>query len=148
MIFFVVLGALFGMRGLLSLLVGGAAVALDPSMAALYSNRAACHLKLNDPHACAQDCSKALSLLMPPCEANAAARLKAFCRRGAALAQVQDFESGVLCCVVRGTIVSPPFSTAAIADYVSALKIEPDNDKLKADLQHLTAQHMEAMSSS
>eukprot|EP00050_Salpingoeca_kvevrii_P001572 m.173266 g.173266 ORF g.173266 m.173266 type:complete len:130 (+) comp10406_c0_seq20:991-1380(+) len=129
MIFFVVLGALFGMRGLLSLLVGGAAVALDPSMAALYSNRAACHLKLNDPHACAQDCSKALSLLMPPCEANAAARLKAFCRRGAALAQVQDFES-------------------AIADYVSALKIEPDNDKLKADLQHLTAQHMEAMSSS
>eukprot|EP00050_Salpingoeca_kvevrii_P001570 m.173196 g.173196 ORF g.173196 m.173196 type:complete len:75 (+) comp10406_c0_seq10:991-1215(+) len=58
MIFFVVLGALFGMRGLLSLLVGGAAVALDPSMAALYSNRAACHLKLNDPHACAQDCSK------------------------------------------------------------------------------------------
>ena len=99
-------------------------MALDENNAGLYANRAACHFKLGDPGACAADCNKvdataffctpptaalsacltprlpcsfsqALSLLMPPCAANALQRLKLHVRRGAALEAIDDFESGV-----------------------------------------------------
>eukprot|EP00052_Salpingoeca_macrocollata_P026289 m.243579 g.243579 ORF g.243579 m.243579 type:complete len:373 (-) comp22550_c1_seq1:41-1159(-) len=94
------------------------AVTLDANMAAAYSNRAACHLKLLDPQACAADASKALSLLLPPCEENAQSRLRAFCRRGAALAQLEDYQS-------------------AISDYIEALKIAPQSESIRADIETL-----------
>ena len=48
---------------------------MDPKMAVLYSNRAACHLRVNDFYAAASDCSKALILLTPPVDENKRSRL-------------------------------------------------------------------------
>mmetsp|Transcript_823 Transcript_823/g.2413 ORF Transcript_823/g.2413 Transcript_823/m.2413 type:complete len:345 (-) Transcript_823:1626-2660(-) len=95
-----------------------AGVTLDSRMPALFSNRAACHLKLDDYYAACNDCSKALSLLTPPVEANRKSRLIAFTRRSAALAGVGDYES-------------------AISDVRSALELDPDNEELKANLVEL-----------
>ena len=47
---------------------------------ALYSNRAACHLKLGNFDQVIDDASKALKLFDPPVPANAAARAKAMMR--------------------------------------------------------------------
>eukprot|EP00048_Salpingoeca_helianthica_P018680 m.242785 g.242785 ORF g.242785 m.242785 type:complete len:366 (-) comp26220_c0_seq1:223-1320(-) len=91
------------------------AVTIDPSCAPAYSNRGACHLRRADPQACAADCSKALSLLQPPCAANAKSRLLALVRRASALAQVDDHE-------------------AAASDYRGALELDPTNEELR---QHL-----------
>jgi tetratricopeptide (TPR) repeat protein len=90
------------------------AVTLDPKMAPLYSNRAACHLKMGDFHGCAMDCSQAITLLVPPVESNRKSRLIAYSRRAAALSQLEDFEH-------------------AIADIQQALALDPNNASLLAD---------------
>eukprot|EP00041_Stephanoeca_diplocostata_P017905 m.369591 g.369591 ORF g.369591 m.369591 type:complete len:373 (+) comp20853_c0_seq3:282-1400(+) len=95
-----------------------AGVHLDPNMAALYSNRAACHLKLKDWHAAANDASKALSILTPPVDANKRSRLIALSRRAAALVGVEDTKSALL-------------------DLTQALSLDPSNVGIQADIARL-----------
>eukprot|EP00035_Acanthoeca_spectabilis_P023904 m.451469 g.451469 ORF g.451469 m.451469 type:complete len:382 (+) comp20161_c0_seq1:29-1174(+) len=101
-----------------------AGITLNSRMAPLFSNRAACHLKLDDFYAAANDCSKALSLLTPPVEENRKSRLIAFSRRSAALAGIGDFES-------------------AISDVRSALELDPNNEALRADLIELNKKRVQ-----
>ncbi|CAI5665907.1 unnamed protein product [Oreochromis niloticus] len=52
---------------------------------------AACHLKLRNFHKAIEDSSQALDLLTPPVPANAAARVRAFVRRGSAFCELQAY---------------------------------------------------------
>ncbi|XP_062861079.1 dynein assembly factor 4, axonemal [Trichomycterus rosablanca] len=94
------------------------AIKLNRQIPALFSNRAACHLKLRNLHKAIEDSSKALELLTPAVSANAAARMKAHVRRGTAFCQLE------LC--VEG-----------LQDYQAALKIDPQNQALQADAQKI-----------
>jgi dyslexia susceptibility 1 candidate gene 1 protein len=94
------------------------AIRLDCKMPALYSNRAACHLKMNNLFKCIEDCSKALELLTPPVPQNAASRARVHVRRGTALCQLELYAEG-------------------LQDYEAALKLEPDNDEVRTDAQKI-----------
>ncbi|KAF7643568.1 hypothetical protein LDENG_00237200 [Lucifuga dentata] len=94
------------------------AIRLNRRIPALYSNRAACHLKLRNLHKAVEDSSQALDLLMPAVSANASARVRAHIRRGSAFCQLQLYAEG-------------------LQDYQAALKIEPDNEALQADTQKI-----------
>ncbi|EDO29978.1 predicted protein [Nematostella vectensis] len=97
-----------------------AALLLDGSMPALYSNRAACHLHMKQYKECAQDCTSALELLTPPVPANAVSRCKAYVRRGTAAYHSEEY-------------------VEALKDYESALKIDPNNESLRADADRIRA---------
>ncbi|KAK7482622.1 hypothetical protein BaRGS_00026121, partial [Batillaria attramentaria] len=88
------------------------ALRLNPKMPSLYSNRAACHLKLRNLFKCIEDCSKAMDLLTPAVPQNAASRLKALVRRGTAFCELEMYIEG-------------------LQDYEAALKIDPNNEQLK-----------------
>ncbi|TKS74005.1 Dynein assembly factor 4, axonemal [Collichthys lucidus] len=94
------------------------AIRLSRKIPALYSNRAACHLKLRNLHKAIEDSSQALDLLTPPVAANAAARARASVRRGSAFCQLQLYAEG-------------------LQDYQAALKIDPSNEALQADTQRI-----------
>ncbi|XP_017297249.1 dynein assembly factor 4, axonemal [Kryptolebias marmoratus] len=94
------------------------ALRLNRKIPALYSNRAACHLKLKNLHKAIEDCSQALDLLSPAVDANAAARLRASVRRGSAFCQLQLYAEG-------------------LQDYEAALKIDPHNEALQEDAQRI-----------
>ncbi|CAN9498634.1 unnamed protein product [Ophioblennius macclurei] len=94
------------------------AIRLNAKMPALYSNRAACHLKLRNLHKAVEDASQALQLLTPPVAANAAARARASVRRGTAFCQLQLYAEG-------------------LEDFQAALKIDPDNGGLQRDVQKI-----------
>ncbi|XP_029290227.1 dynein axonemal assembly factor 4 [Cottoperca gobio] len=94
------------------------AIRLNRQIPALYSNRAACHLKLNNVHKAIEDSSQALALLTPPVVVNAAARARANVRRGSAFCQLQLYAEG-------------------LQDYQAALKIDPCNEALQADIQKI-----------
>nr|CAG5865214.1 unnamed protein product [Menidia menidia] len=96
------------------------ALRLNPQLPALFSNRAACHLKLRNLHKAIQDASKALELLTPAVPANAAARARAAVRRGSAFCELQLYAEGLL-------------------DYEAALRIDPQNEALRADAQRIRA---------
>ncbi|XP_032435006.1 dynein axonemal assembly factor 4 isoform X1 [Xiphophorus hellerii] len=91
-------------------------IRLNRKLPALYSNRAACHLKLRNLHKAVEDSSKALDLLTPAVSANAAARVRARVRRGSAFCQLELYAEG-------------------LQDYEAALKIEPHNEALQRDAQ-------------
>ncbi|KAI0231567.1 Dynein assembly factor 4, axonemal [Lamellibrachia satsuma] len=86
----------------------------------IYSNRAACHLKMENHMKCIEDSSKALELLKPPVPQNAASRCKAHVRRGTSLAQLELYVEG-------------------LQDYEAALKIDPTNDQLLTDANRIRA---------
>lgn len=94
------------------------ALRLNPKMPSLYSNRAACHLKLRNLFKCIEDCSKAMDLLSPPVPQNAASRLKALVRRGTAFCQLEMYVEG-------------------LQDYEAALKTDPNNQQLKEDAEKM-----------
>ncbi|XP_072551181.1 dynein axonemal assembly factor 4 [Salminus brasiliensis] len=90
------------------------AIKLNRRIPALFSNRAACHLKLRNLHKAIEDSSQALELLTPAVADNAAARLKAHVRRGTAFCELELYVEG-------------------LQDYQAALKIDPNNQALQAD---------------
>ncbi|KAJ0029544.1 hypothetical protein NQD34_004541 [Periophthalmus magnuspinnatus] len=94
------------------------AIRLNRKVPALFSNRAACHLKLKNLHKAIEDSSEALELLTPAVPANAAARARAYVRRGTAFCQLQLYTEG-------------------LQEYQAALKIDPENAKLQADTQRI-----------
>ncbi|XP_012722946.2 dynein assembly factor 4, axonemal [Fundulus heteroclitus] len=89
-------------------------IRLNRQIPALYSNRAACQLKLRNLHKAIEDSSKALDLLTPAVPANAAARVRASVRRGSAFCQLQLYAEG-------------------LQDYEAALQIDPHNEALRED---------------
>ncbi|KAK2181230.1 hypothetical protein NP493_405g02012 [Ridgeia piscesae] len=96
------------------------AIRLNCRMPSIYSNRAACHLKMGNHMKCIEDSSKALDILKPPVPQNAASRCKAHVRRGTSLVQLELYVEG-------------------LQDYESALKIDPANDQLLTDANRIRA---------
>ncbi|XP_073443119.1 dynein axonemal assembly factor 4 isoform X2 [Dendrobates tinctorius] len=94
------------------------AIRLNSKMPSLYLNRSACHLKLRNLHKTIEDASKALELLSPPVPDNAAARLKAYVRRGAAFCELELYVEG-------------------LQDYEAAIKIDPTNINVKSDAEKI-----------
>ncbi|XP_029646563.1 dynein assembly factor 4, axonemal-like isoform X1 [Octopus sinensis] len=94
------------------------AIQLDYKMPALYSNRAACHLKVKNYMKCIEDSSKALDLLLPPVPQNASSRCRAFVRRGTAFCKLELFVEG-------------------LQDYEAALKLDPSNEQLIKDAEEI-----------
>ncbi|XP_066446065.1 dynein axonemal assembly factor 4 [Eleutherodactylus coqui] len=94
------------------------AIRLNDKMPILYLNRSACHLKLRNLHKTIEDTSKALELLTPPVPDNAAARLKAYVRRGTAFCELELYVEG-------------------LQDYEAALKIDPTNITVKSDAEKI-----------
>ncbi|KAL7879210.1 hypothetical protein AOLI_G00101840 [Acnodon oligacanthus] len=90
------------------------AIKLNRRIPSLFSNRAACHLKLRNLHKAIEDSSQALELLTPAVADNAAARLRAHVRRGTAFCELELYIEG-------------------LQDYQAALKIDPNNQALQAD---------------
>ncbi|KAL5004069.1 hypothetical protein ScPMuIL_017525 [Solemya velum] len=90
------------------------AIRVSPKMPSLYSNRAACHLKLRNFFKSIEDSSKALELLDPPVPQNLASRCKAMIRRGTAFCQLELYVEG-------------------LQDYEAALKLDPSNAQVKED---------------
>ncbi|TTD92245.1 Protogenin A [Bagarius yarrelli] len=93
-------------------------IKLNRRIPALFSNRAACHLKLRNLHKAIEDSSQALELLTPAVPDNAAARVKAHVRRGTAFCQLELYVEG-------------------LQDYQAALRIEPHNQTLQADTEKI-----------
>ncbi|GFN83463.1 dyslexia susceptibility 1 candidate gene 1 protein homolog [Plakobranchus ocellatus] len=94
------------------------AIRMTPKLPSLYSNRAACHLKLRNFFKCIEDCSKAMDLLFPAVPQNASSRCKALVRRGTAFCQLELYVEG-------------------LRDYEAALQIDPNNKALAADAERM-----------
>lgn len=94
------------------------AIRLFPKVAALYSNRAACHYKVRNLFKCIEDCTRALDLLTPPVDLNAVSRLKAHIRRGSAFCDLELYAEGLL-------------------DYEAAIRIQPANQEILNDAENI-----------
>ncbi|CAF3440568.1 unnamed protein product [Rotaria sp. Silwood1] len=94
------------------------AIRVFPKMAILYLNRGACHFQVRNMMKCVEDCSRALELLDPPVPDNLIQRIKAHVRRGTAFCELELYAEGLL-------------------DYEAALKLSPDDEKIKEDAQRI-----------
>ncbi|XP_023216851.1 dynein assembly factor 4, axonemal-like [Centruroides sculpturatus] len=94
------------------------AIKLCPNLASLYSNRAACHLQIQNLHKAIEDTSRALELLTPAVQENSSTRLKCHIRRGTAFCKMEMYAEG-------------------LQDYEEALKIDPNNRELLEDAKKI-----------
>ncbi|XP_055585701.1 dynein axonemal assembly factor 4-like [Uranotaenia lowii] len=81
----------------------------------LYLNRSAAHLAMENYQRCAEDCSAALELLVPPIEANRKARTTCLARRGAALVKMGYIRQG-------------------FEELSAACKLDPLNENLRREM--------------
>ena len=84
--------------------------------APFFNNRGAVNLKIGNFHATLTDCSTALDLLDPPCEANASHRAKAHLRRAKALEALD-------------------LGDKALGEYEAAARALPDNESVQDELK-------------
>lgn len=96
------------------------AISLNDCLPHLFSNRAACYLVTGNHERCIADCSRALELFFPVVPSNYMQRAKAFARRGTAYANLAQLD-------------------LALQDYGAAVKLAPDDGKLKDDFEKLKA---------
>ena len=94
------------------------AIQLNGNLPSLYSNRAACYLKMGNNDKCIVDCCRALELYYPVVPSNYVSRTKVFVRRGTAYA-------------------NNGFIELALQDYDAALKLSPNNEMIKHDYEKL-----------
>ncbi|XP_035777888.1 dynein assembly factor 4, axonemal-like [Anopheles albimanus] len=71
-----------------------AGIRLTKDYYALYLNRSAAHIALENYQRCAEDCTRALELLVPAVETNRMARVACLARRGAALVKLGFLQQG------------------------------------------------------
>ena len=93
--------------------------------APFFNNRGAVNLKIGNYHATLSDCSAALDLLHPPCDANAAQRAKAHLRRAKALDALD-------------------LPDKAMGEYEAAAKALPDNESVQNELECARQQQKQA----
>lgn len=93
---------------------------LNPHLPQLFSNRAACFLAIGEDDKCVSDCTRALELFYPVVPSNYTSRAKVFVRRGTAYANVGELG-------------------LAQQDFNAALKLSPDDEKLKEDYAKIKA---------
>lgn len=94
------------------------AVELNTTLPSVYANRALCLLKMARFQECIDDCTKAISLLVPVIDANRRQRANVFARRGAANMELELYE-------------------AAVGDYKMAGDLCPEMESLKLDREKL-----------
>ncbi|CAO1377202.1 unnamed protein product [Diamesa serratosioi] len=82
----------------------------------LFLNRSAAHFAIENFQRSAEDCSKALELLNPPCDANLKPRIQALTRRGASLCRLG-------------------FLRQAYDEFVAAIKLDPKDERLRYDAE-------------
>lgn len=87
----------------------------------LYLNRSAAHMAIGNYKRCVEDCSAAYELLTPAVDLNKAARLQCLARRGAALCKLGMLKEGLV-------------------EMHAALKLNPDNDQLRHDIERIKYQ--------
>lgn len=90
------------------------AIKLNNHLPYLYSNRAACYLRIGNDGQCIEDCCQALDLLYPITPSNYSARTKAFVRRGAAYGNIGSLD-------------------LALQDYEEARKLSPQDERIQKD---------------
>ncbi|XP_043284788.1 dynein axonemal assembly factor 4-like [Venturia canescens] len=91
-------------------------IKLSEKMSSLYVNRSAAHYAAENYQRCAEDCSKALELMVPKCEGNRDSRARCHARLGAALCKLSAPQHG-------------------IPELEAALKLAPENETIKRDLE-------------
>ncbi|XP_015115383.1 dynein assembly factor 4, axonemal [Diachasma alloeum] len=91
-------------------------IRLSGNMSSLYANRAAAQYALGNYNRCAEDSSKALELMVPKCEGNRESRARCHARLGAALCKLSAPQHG-------------------IPEFEEALKLAPENDTVRRDLE-------------
>uniref|UniRef100_A0A182JU76 Dynein axonemal assembly factor 4 n=1 Tax=Anopheles christyi TaxID=43041 RepID=A0A182JU76_9DIPT len=95
-----------------------AGIRLTKDYYALFLNRSAAHLALENYQRCAEDCSTALELLQPPVEANRKSRVCCLARRAAALVKLGFLQQG-------------------FDEMVAASRLDPDEESLRLEVDRL-----------
>ncbi|XP_052902631.1 dynein axonemal assembly factor 4-like [Anopheles moucheti] len=95
-----------------------AGIRLTKDYYALFLNRSAAHLALENYQRCAEDCSAALELLQPPVEANRKARVSCLARRAAALVKLGFLQQGY-------------------DEMVAASRLDPEEQSLRIEVDRL-----------
>ncbi|XP_050070129.1 dynein axonemal assembly factor 4-like [Anopheles maculipalpis] len=95
-----------------------AGIRLTKDYYALFLNRSAAHLALENYQRCAEDCSTALQLLQPPVEANRKARVACLARRAAALVKLGFLQQGY-------------------DEMVAASRLDPEEGSLRTEVDRL-----------
>ncbi|GLV45861.1 hypothetical protein CBL_11658 [Carabus blaptoides fortunei] len=96
-------------------------IKISNNLTSLYVNRSAAHFACGNLHKSIEDCSTALELMTPICQANLNARARCLARRGAALCKLGLIREGA-------------------SEMEAALKLIPNDESLKQDLQTVQAE--------
>lgn len=92
-------------------------IRLSKNLVSLYVGRSAAQFELGNFNKCTNDCSTALDLMVPICEANRLMRAECVARRGSALLKLGLLKEGT-------------------GELEAALKLAPDNERYKQDFEH------------